>query len=335
MRAAVCTSLVGEDGIEFREDWPAPGPCGANQVRIEVHAASVNFPDTLITRGLYQIRRDPPFIPGNEAAGVVTAIGDAVDTVQVGDRVLTLTGTGAFADEITATLPFQQVHRIPDAMGYADAAAFNLTYGTAGHGLIQRGHVQAGERVLITGAAGGCGSAAIQIAVALGARVIAVAGGAQKCALATHLGATDVIDHLQLGNDDRALSEKVKTLTAGRGVDIVFDNVGGESVRDLTRCLAWNGRFLVVGFAGGAVPTIALNQTILKSVSFVGVAYGASAVADSNANSELFAQLFAWYIEGKVTPHIGSRFNLADAADAVRAMHNRLALGKIVIDFGR
>ncbi len=334
MRAAVCTSLTGEDGIEVGE-WPDP-PCGPAQVRIAVQAASVNFPDTLIVRGLYQYRPDPPFVVGNEAAGVITEVGADARSFAVGDRVLTLTGTGAFAEQLMATPPMQQVHRIPDEMSWDHAAAFDLTYGTAGHGLLQRGGLREGETVLVTGAAGGCGSAAVQIAAAQGAHVIAVAGGATKCALASELGAHETIDHTALGDDERALSTRVRELTGGRGVDVVFDNVGtqagSDDIRELVRCLAWNGRFLVVGFAGGGMPRIAFNQTILRSISVVGVAYGASAIADPASNAALFERLFQWYREGKVTPHIGHRFDLRHAADAVRTLRERDALGKVVIE---
>jgi NADPH2:quinone reductase len=337
MRAVVCTSLIGEAGLELRADWPTPA-CAPNQIRIKVHAASVNFPDTLIIRGRYQMRPDPPFIPGNEASGVVTEVGAEVQNFVVGDRVLTLSGTGAFAEEMLATPPFQQVHRIPDEMSWEDAAAFNLTYGTAGHGLIQRGHVQAGETVLVTGAAGGCGTAAVQIAVALGARVIAVAGGAEKCALAKQLGAAETIDHTALEPSERALSTRVAELTGGRGVDLFFDNVGAQEgsddIRDLTRCVGWNGRYLVVGFAGGGIPRIALNRTILRSISFVGVAYGATAIVDPASNQELFLKLFELYREGKVTPHIGHRFALEQTAEAIRTLSNRAALGKVVVTTG-
>ena len=238
-----------------------------------MRAASVNFPDTLIVRGLYQMRPEPPFVPGTEAAGVVTEVGDEIDTVAVGDRVMTLPGVGAFAEEIVASPPMQQVHRIPASMPFDEAAAFNITYGTAAHGLIERGHLRAGETVLVNGAAGGCGSAAIEIAKAVGADVIAVAGGADKTALAARLGADSVIDHTELVGD-RALSQAVRERTGGEGVQVVFDNVGADT-RDLIRCLAWNGRFLVVGFAGGEIPTVPLNLTILKSIAVVGVAYGA------------------------------------------------------------
>jgi NADPH:quinone reductase len=330
--AVVCTELSGEDGLEVRHDWPAPGPCGPAQVRIAVAAASVNFPDTLITRGLYQLRLDPPFVPGCEAAGVVVEVGAEVEGVGVGERVLTLCGSGAFATEVLVTTPFQHVHVLPDGMGFDEGAAFDLTFGTAGHGLLQRGHLQAGETVLVNGAAGGCGSAAVQVAKAAGARVIAVVGGPAKAELVARLGADEVIDHREL-DGERALSQAVGALTGGRGVDVVFDNVG-EDLRDLVRCVGWNGRLLVVGFAGGDVPSLKLNLTILRSISAVGVAYGASAIADPSANRDLFATLFRWYEEGGLAPHIGARFDVEHAADAVRAVRDREALGKVVIELG-
>jgi NADPH2:quinone reductase len=333
MRALVCARLEGEDGLELRDDWPIPDTCGPNQVRISVRAASVNFPDSLVIRGRYQMKPDPPFVPGNECAGVVTEVGGEVQRLAVGDRVLALTGIGAFAEEVVATLPHHQVHRIPDVMSWDHAAALDLTYGTAYHGLVLRGGVGAGASVLVLGAAGGCGSAAVQVGRALGARVIGVAGGPEKVALATELGADAAIDHRSL-EGDRALSRRVHELTDGRGVDVVFDPVGGADIRDLLRCLAWNGRYLVVGFADGSVPTVPLNLTILKSISLVGVAYGASAIVDPAANDAAFARLFAWYREGRVRPHVGHRFPLAEGAAAIATLTDRAALGKVVVEVG-
>jgi NADPH:quinone reductase len=324
VRALVCTKIGGEEFLEVQEH--PPGECGRRDVRIDVAAASVNFPDRLIIRDQYQLKKEPPFIPGNECAGVVTEVGGEVTDVATGDRVLALIGTGAFAEDVVVHPPMQ-LHRIPDEMPFDEAAAFNLTYGTAGLGW-QRGALQPGETALINGAAGGCGSAAIQIAKAIGARVIAVAGGEEKVALCRELGADETIDHLQV----EAIAPAVKELTGGGGVDALFDNVGGPDVRDLLRCLGWNGRYLVVGFAGGDVPKVGLNQTILKSISIIGVAYGASAIIDPAGNRALFAQLFEWYRQGKVKPHIGLRFPLDRGADAIRAMTERKALGKIVIE---
>lgn len=332
VRAVVCNELTGEDGLAVRDDWPEPGPLQPGQVRIAVRAASVNFPDTLVTRGRYQLRLEPPFVVGNEAAGEVLEVGADVTGVVQGQRVLTLCGSGAFAEQVAVTLPFQHVHVVPDTMPWHHAAAFDLTFGTAGHGLLQRGRLAAGETLLVNGAAGGCGSAALQVAKASGATVIAVAGGATKCDLARALGADHVLDHHELSGD-RALSTAVQDLTGGHGVDVVFDNVG-TGTRDLLRCLAWNGRFLVVGFAGGEVPAIGLNLTILKSVSVIGVAYGASAIQDPESNRALFSRLFAWYETGRLAPHVGARFPLERAAEAVGLVHRRAAVGKVVLDVG-
>ena len=309
------------------QDWAVPAT-SPGAVRIAVRAASVNFPDVLMARRLYQSRMEPPFVAGMECAGVITDFGTDVSEFAVGDRVLALVGSGAFASEVIATPPMQQVHRIPDEMPFDEAAAFDMTYGTGIHGLIRRGGLQAGESVLVLGAAGSCGSAAVKIAKAAGATVIAVAGGEQKCALAVGLGADAVIDH----QSAPSLSTAVKDLTDGRGVDVVFDTVGGADAREQLRSLAWNGRYLVIGFAAGEIPMVKANQMILKGVSMVGVAYGMSAIADPVANQEDFAKLFDWYRAGLVTPVIGHRFDLAEAADAMRVVYERRALGKVVIE---
>jgi NADPH2:quinone reductase len=324
--AVVCTDLGGEGTLELR-DWEVQAP-GPGAVRIAVRAASVNFPDVLIVRGRYQARMEPPFVAGTECAGVVTEVGPQASGLAVGDRVLTLVGSGAFATEVVATPPLQQVHRIPEEMSWAEAAAFNVTYGTAIHGLLRRGGLRAGEWVLVLGAAGGCGSAAVQVAKAAGATVIAVAGGEDKCELARRLGADVVLDHRGLAS----LSAAVRENTGGRGVDVVFDTVGGADVREPLRCLAWNGRYLVIGFASGEVPLIKASQTINKGISVVGVAYGMSAIADPAANAEDFRQLFDWYRQGLVSPAIGHRFPLAEAAAAMRVVSGRHALGKVVIE---
>jgi NADPH:quinone reductase len=327
--AMVCSQLGGEDLLEYRDDWPV-APCGRGQVRIDVKAASVNFPDTLIIRGQYQHKPDLPFVPGNECAGVVVEVGESVDALSVGDRVLALVGNGAFAADVVARTPPAQVHVIPEQMGWDHAAALNLTYGTALHALHRRAQLRSGDVLLVTGAAGGCGLAAVQIAKAMGAYVIAVGGGPSKVALAASMGADATIDH-QLGG---SIDEQVRAATDGRGADVVFDTVGGADVRPLLRAMAWNGRFLVVGFAGGEIPVIKANQTILKSISIVGVAYGASAIVDPVANKEDFRQLFDWYCAGLIAPHIGHRFDLTHAADAIRTLGDRQAMGKVVISIG-
>ena len=324
----MCEAMGGEEHLAVRDDWPTR-PCGPGDVRIAVRAASVNFPDTLVIRGLYQVRQDPPFAVGNELAGVVTEVGADVTSFAPGDRVLALTGSGAFVEEVVVSAPPTQVHRIPDEMPFDEAAAFNLAYGTAGHSWDRAG-LAAGETVAVLGAAGGCGSAAVEIAKARGATVVAVAGGPEKAALCRDLGADHVIDHTTTA----PLAPAVREVTGGRGAAVLFDPVGGADIRDNLRCLAWNGRYLVVGFTAGAIPQVALNQTILKSVSLVGVAYGMSAAFDPAANKELFGRLFDWYRQGLVRPRIGHRFPLEEGAEAVRVVHERRALGKVVIEIG-
>ncbi len=326
MRALVCPRIGTEDDLVVVDDWPEP-ECGPGQIRVDVAAASVNFPDVLLIRDEYQVKKEPPFVPGSECAGTVSEVGSDVEAFAVGDRVMALPGTGAFTEQIVVAVPPVQVHRIPDSMPFDHAAAFDLTYGTAGLGLA-RGAVAAEDDVVVLGAAGGCGSAAIQIAKAMGARVVAVAGGAEKVALCRALGADEVIDHQTV----EALAPAVKAATGGKGADVLFDTVGGPDVRDLLRCMAWNGRYLVVGFAAGGVPTIGLNQTILKSISVVGVAFGASAIVDPAGNAALFEQLLAWYGEGLLDPHIGHRFALDQAADAIRTVGERRAMGKVLVE---
>jgi len=323
--AAVCTALTGEDSIEVREwDVRAPGP---GEVKLAMRAASVNFPDVLMVRGLYQHRPDPPFVPGSEGSGIITAVGDGVTDFAPGDRVLFI-GGATFATEVVTRVSVGLMHRIPDEMPFDEAAAFALTYGTAYNALVTRGAVRAGETVLVTGAAGGVGSAAVEVAKASGARVIAVVGGAEKAALARDLGADAVIDHTTVD----ALAPVVKELTDGRGVDVFCDNVGGADARDLLRCVGWNGRFLVVGFAGGDIPVFKANQTILKCISIVGDAYGMSAITDPDTARREIGALSDWYREGKVRPAVTARFPLAQAADAMRVLQERRALGKVVVE---
>lgn len=325
VKALVCPELGGEEVLRV-EEWPSP-QCGPNEVRIGVRAASVNFPDTLVIRGQYQYRYDPPFVPGHECAGTLLEVGADVDGFAVGDRVLAMTGVGAFASEVIARpARHDQLFRIPDAMGYDEAAAFDLTYGTAILGF-RRGRLEAGESVLVLGAAGGTGSAAIQVAKAMGAYVVGAAGGAEKLRIAEECGADAAVDYREPG-----LSERVKELTGGRGVDVVFDPVGGRDFREYLRCLAWNGRYLVVGFAGGEIPSVGLNLVLLKSISLIGVAYGASARLDPESVARDFEQLFRWYDDGLLKPFIGHHFPLEQGADALRVVSGRGALGKVVID---
>jgi NADPH:quinone reductase len=327
VKALVCPEL-GDEGVLQVLDVPTP-ECGAGQVRIGVRAAAVNFPDTLVIRGQYQNRQDPPFVPGHECAGTVLEVGAEVEELVAGDRVFAMPGTGCFAEETVCQATGwarANVQRIPDTMPYDQAAGFALTYGTGLHAW-KRGALQPGERVLVLGAAGGCGSAAVQVAKAMGAYVIGAASSPEKLAVAERCGADAVVDYRT-----ESLSERVKALTDGAGVDVVFDPVGGSDFREYLRALAWNGRYLVVGFAGGDIPQVGLNLVLLKSVSLIGVAYGASAARDPAMARADMEHLLAWHTEGKLETVVGHRFPLDEAADALRVVHDRGALGKVIVD---
>lgn len=326
MRAWVCNSLTGEDGLAF-ETCPEP-VCGPSQVLVRTRQVALNFPDVLITRGQYQMKLDPPFVPGSELAGEVLAVGEGVDGISPGQRVLAMTGFGAFAEQVLVSPPMQQVMVIPEAMSDADAAAFNMVFGTALHGLQQRGQLARGETLLVLGAAGGCGGAAVQVGKALGARVIAGASTAEKCERARRAGADEVLNYRE-----EDLRERCLELTHGRGVDVVFDPVGDDLFRPALRSLGWNGRYLVVGFAGGDIPQFAVNYSILKSIAVVGVAYGMSAIHDPAMNAANFRQLFNWYEQGLLRPDIGNRYACAALPDALREMHAGKVLGKSVVAF--
>jgi NADPH:quinone reductase len=325
MRSWVATTLDGEDGLRI-QDLPRL-PCGPEQVRIANHAVALNFPDVLITRGQYQLRLEPPFVPGSECAGVVIEVGSDVTTFAVGDRVLTVTGWGAFADEVVVTPPGQQVHVIPDSMTFAQAAGFGMVYGTALHGLRQRSALQPAESVLVLGSSGGCGGGAVGVAAAMGAWVIAGASSPEKCAAAAALGARHVIDY---SADD--LHSRVMDITGGAGVDVVFDPVGGTLFDQARRCVGWNGRYLVIGFAAGDIPVMPANYPLLKSMSLVGVAFGMSAVKDPAMNQANFRQLFSWFEEGTLQPHIGDVLAFNDLPRACAELHAGRAIGKTVIE---
>lgn len=326
MKAWICHSLDGENSLRYEEQQQPE--CGDEQILLRTHYVALNYPDTLLIRGQYQLKLDPPFVPGSELAGEVIAVGSEVSEYEPGQRVMALTGFGALAEEVLVAPPMQQIHALPDAMPFEQAAAFNMVYGTAMLGLKQRAQLQPGETVLVLGAAGGCGSAAVQIAKAMGACVIAGASSAEKRELARAAGADETLDY-----SDGALRDKVKALTDGKGVDVVFDPVGDELGREALRTLGWNGRYLVVGFAGGDIPELAFNYTILKSISLVGVAYGMSAIADPATNQANFKQLFDWYQQGLVKPAIGRVYATGETPLALAELYAGKALGKSIIRF--
>lgn len=327
MQAWVCRELTGEDGLAL-ESQESPA-CGPDQIKVRNHWAALNFPDVLITRGQYQLKLDPPFTPGSESSGVILEVGENVRGFTAGQRVMVMSGFGAFAQELVVAPPFQQIRAIPDSMSFEDAAAFNMTYGTGMHGLRQRGKLQAGETLLVLGAAGGCGSAAVEIGKAMGARVIAGASSDDKCAMARQLGADEVINYRK-----EDLRDRVMALTGKQGVDVIFDPVGDALFDQARRCAGWNCRYLIVGFAGGEIPSFPVNYSILKSMSVVGVAYGMSAIRDPAMNEDNFRELFDWYSAGRLKPHIGRRWELNELPEALREMHAGHTLGKSVVQLG-
>lgn len=322
MKAVLCKTLGPAQNLVL-EDVASPVP-KQNEILLDVQAAGVNFPDTLIIEGKYQFQPPLPFSPGGEAAGVVAAVGKKAGALTVGDRVMALTGWGAFAEQVA--VPFYNVLPIPASMDFATAAAFGMTYGTSMHALRQRGQLKAGETLLVLGASGGVGLAAVEIGKAMGARVIAAASSAEKLAVAKAAGADELIDYGQA-----SLKDEIKRLTGGQGVDVVYDPVGGELFEQAVRGLAWNGRLLVVGFASGTIPQLSVNLALLKGAAVLGVFWGAFAQRQPEDNAANFRQLFAWHAEGKLKPLVSQTYALAEAGVAIEQLAQRKAVGKLVV----
>ncbi|MTZ13338.1 zinc-binding dehydrogenase [Pseudomonas sp. JL972] len=323
MKAVLCKSFGPAENLVVEEvASPTPKP---NEILLDVHAASVNFPDTLIIEGKYQFKPPLPFSPGGEAAGVVAAIGAKVSHLKVGDRVMGLTGWGSFAEQVA--VPAYNVLPIPAQMDFATAAAFGMTYGTSMHALKQRANLQPGETLLVLGAAGGVGLAAVEIGKAMGARVIAAASSAEKLDVAKQAGADELINY-----SAESLRDRLKALTGGQGVDVIYDPVGGKLFEEAFRSIAWNGRMLVVGFAaGGDIPALPANLPLLKGAALVGVFWGAFAQRQPQDNAANFEQLFAWHAEGRLRPLISQRFALEQTAEAIAQLGQRKAVGKLVV----
>ncbi len=328
MRALLSVTPGGPETLELTT-LPDPTPA-KGELLLRVHAAGVNFPDSLMIRDLYQIKPPRPFSPGGEVAGEVLEIGEGVTGFVPGDRVLALTGHGGFATRLT--LKAETAVKIPPDMPYEDAACFIFTYGTSHHALKDRAKMKAGETVLILGAAGGVGSAAIELAKASGARVIAAVSTPKKADFCKDIGADETLVYAR--EMDRAaqktLSSDIKALAGGKGVDVVYDAVGGDYAEPALRAMAWNGRYLVVGFPAG-IPKIPLNLPLLKSCQIVGVFWGASVFRDPMGHAENMVELFAMYNAGKIKPRISATFPLAGASEALTLLDQRSALGKVVI----
>ncbi len=315
-------ALVGPSGLVRREDdVPAPGP---GEVLVAVRAAGCNFFDTLITRGQYQVKPPLPFAPGAELAGDVLAVGAGVTSLSVGDRVAGLLDYGAFASHVV--LPAERAFRMPDEMSYDVGAAMGIVYQTSYFALRYRANLQPGETLLVHAAAGGVGLAAVQIGKALGARVIGTAGSDDKLALAREHGA----EHTFTYRDD-AWKDAVNELTGGRGADVIYDPVGGDTFDLSTKCIAFSGRILVIGFAGGRIPTLAMNRVLLKNFSVVGLHWGAYFKHEPALIGQAQQELFELYRAGKIAPLVTSTYPLDDAAKALEDLGGRNTLGKVVL----
>ncbi|WP_288012945.1 NADPH:quinone oxidoreductase family protein [Diaphorobacter sp.] len=322
MHAWLCTNPIGVEALAWTE-LPDPAP-KAGEVLVEIRAASLNFPDLLIVQNKYQIRPPLPFVPGSEFAGVVQAVGDGVTHLQVGQNVACLSGTGGFATHTIA--PAARCIPLPDGFGHVDAAAFIMTYATSYHALLDRGQLQPGETVLVLGAAGGVGTAAIQIAKAKGARVIAAASTDEKCDVCLKLGADAVINY-----SVEDLRDAAKSLTDGRGPDVIYDPVGGALAEPAFRSIAWRGRYLVVGFASGPIPSLPLNLPLLKGASVVGVFWGEFAKREPQANASMMGTLLQWYAQGKIRPAIDRTMPMSQLPAAFAHMGARAVIGKLVL----
>lgn len=322
MKAVLCKAFGPAESLVV-EELSSP-EIKKNEVLLDVHAVGINFPDTLIIEGKYQFKPPFPFSPGGEASGVVSAVGEKVSDFKVGDRVMALTGWGSCAEQVA--VPAYNVLPMPDLIDFTTAAAFSMTYGTAIHALQQRGALQAGETLLVLGAAGGVGLASIEIGKAMGARVIAAASSAEKLEVARQAGADELINY-----QTEDIRERLKTLTKGQGVDVIIDPEGGDLFETVFRSIAWNGRMLVIGFASGTIPALPVNLPLLKGAAVIGVFWGSFAQRQPQANVDNFQQLFTWYAQGKLKPLVSKTFALEDTGKAISTLAARKAVGKLVI----
>ncbi|MBX8483600.1 NADPH:quinone oxidoreductase family protein [Pseudomonas cichorii] len=325
MKALLCKAFGPADTLVL-ENVASP-VIKKNEILLDVQAAGVNFPDTLIIEGKYQFKPPFPFSPGGEAAGIISQVGEKITHLKPGDRVMALTGWGSFAEQVA--VPGYNVLPIPEAMDFTTAAAFSMTYGTSMHALKQRANLQPGETLLVLGASGGVGLAAVEIGKALGARVIAAASTAEKLEVARKAGADELINY-----NETSLKDEVKRLTAGNGVDVIYDPVGGDLFDQAIRSIAWNGRLLVVGFASGRIPELPVNLALLKGASVVGVFWGSFAQRQPQDNAANFKQLFDWYADGKLKPLVSQVYPLERGAEAIEVLGKRSAVGKVVVAVG-
>ncbi len=322
MYAWLCENPVGPEALKWAE-LPTPEP-KAGEVRVTIRAASLNFPDLLIVQNKYQVKPELPFVPGTEFAGVIDALGEGVGGFKLGDAVASFGGQGGFGTH--AITRINRLMPLPPGMTFTDASALMCTYGTSHHALVDRAALQPGETVLVLGAAGGVGTAAIQIAKAVGARVIAAASSDEKCSFCRSLGADEVINYSR-----GELREQIKGLTGGKGPDVVYDPVGGSLAEPVFRSIAWRGRYLVIGFAQGEIPALPFNLALLKGASIVGVFWGEFARREPQANAAALAELAQWYAQGKIKPVIDSQMPMSQLPAAFTRMGSRDVRGKLVL----
>ncbi len=322
MKAIQCVEW-GDPGKLVLAELPLPEP-RAGQVRIRIAAAGVNFPDALIVQKKYQIQPKLPFVPGTEVAGTIDAVGGEVRHLKAGDRVIAFVGIGGFAEYVCA--PAALAVAIPDGVSDEVAAAFTLTYATSHHALFDRGELKSGETLLVLGAGGGVGLAAVELGKVAGARVIAAASSAEKLAAAKEHGADELIDYATTD-----LREAVKNLTGGNGADVIYDPVGGPGTITAVRCLAWRGRLLIVGFAQGEIPQIPANLLLLKGASAVGLFWGEFAKREPKANFAMLKELFEWLGQGRLKPHVSRVASLVEVPHVLEDLLQRRVIGKVVI----
>lgn len=325
MKAILCKEYGPAETLVI-EDVPSPEVKGRG-VKVRVKAAGLNFPDTLIIENKYQLKPSLPFSPGGEMAGEVIEVGDKVTRFKVGDRVAGLTGYGAFAEEVI--VPEQNLLPVPDGMSDEKAAAFTMVYGTSYYALKQRGNLQPGETLLVLGASGGVGLATVELGKAMGAKVIAAASSAEKLAVAKEAGADELINYTE-----EPLKDAVKKLTHSKGVDVIYDPVGGDFTEQALRAMGWNGRHLIIGFAAGDIPKIPANLTLLKGCSVVGVFWGSFTQREPEASAQNMMELMKLYAEGKIDPKISAVYDFENYTEALGALTGRKATGKVVLKVG-